>query len=188
MVRSTPPSFVGNWIRREFLGEILGTQHHAHPGSTAAVLHDPGALTQGDHCFWPTLARSPKRRSRNNEILQAGEVYLKGISTGDFEDALMSRCRCGLEDLRQDRVTPGARCPVATRQVTAGNGPGVGCGPVDDWSRRSQADVLEGVLPSPSNCIQDPGTSALEKPPEAPRCCCDRALQREATRFGGAFL
>jgi hypothetical protein len=46
---------------------------------------------------------------------------------------------------------------------------------VDDWSRRSQPDLLEWVLPSPSNCVQDPGTRL------APRCCCDGALPSEAT-------
>src|SRR4029450_12120226 len=61
-------------LRSQLLGEILGTQHHAHPDSTAAVLHHPGALTQGDHCFWPTLARLPIRRPPNKEVLQAGEV------------------------------------------------------------------------------------------------------------------
>ena len=52
-----------------------GNITHTHrESSAAAILHDPGALTQGDPCVWPTLARSPIRRSRNNEVLQAGEM------------------------------------------------------------------------------------------------------------------
>jgi hypothetical protein len=76
VIKRAAPDFVE--VRRQLLGEILGTQHHAHPGSMAAILHDPGALTQGDHCFWPTLARSPIRRPRNYEVLQAGEVFKDG--------------------------------------------------------------------------------------------------------------
>ena len=49
------------------------TSHtHTHrESSAAAILHDPGALTQGDPCVWPTLARSPIGRPRDNEVLQA---------------------------------------------------------------------------------------------------------------------
>jgi hypothetical protein len=47
----------------------------ASPRSAApTVFYDPRALAQGNPCVWPTLARSPIGRPRNNEVLYAGEV------------------------------------------------------------------------------------------------------------------
>jgi hypothetical protein len=42
--------------------------------SPSIVFYDPRALAQRNCCVWPALARSPIRRPRNNEVLQAGEV------------------------------------------------------------------------------------------------------------------
>jgi hypothetical protein len=46
--------------------------------SPPTVFYDPRALSQRNPCVWPTLARSPIGRPRNNEILKTGEV-LKNV-------------------------------------------------------------------------------------------------------------
>jgi hypothetical protein len=46
--------------------------------SPPTVFYDPRALAQRNPCVWPTLARSPIGRPRNNEILKTGEI-LKNV-------------------------------------------------------------------------------------------------------------
>src|SRR5262245_63106011 len=46
--------------------------------SPPTVFYHPRALAQRDPCVWPPLTRSPIGRSRNNEVLKAGEV-LKNV-------------------------------------------------------------------------------------------------------------
>src|SRR6516165_3992754 len=43
-------------------------------GSVPALFYDPRTLPQRNPCVWPSLARSPIGRPRDNEILHAGEV------------------------------------------------------------------------------------------------------------------
>jgi hypothetical protein len=44
------------------------------------VFYDPRALAQRNPCVWPTLARSPIGRPRDNEVLKAGEMLKDALA------------------------------------------------------------------------------------------------------------